>query len=91
MRLVTHPKHHVQKIYQVTTDKPYSQKLANALIQGIDIGEPPLARAVASEIIRNGIVHRYCQKYQPSRMPQPLEDAKEQKNKEGQQRKGRCV
>ena len=44
---VTHPKHHVQKIYQVTTDKPYSQKLANALIQGIDIGEPPLARAVA--------------------------------------------
>lgn len=44
---VTHPSGHVQKIYQATTDKPYSQKLADALIEGVDIGEPPLAKAVA--------------------------------------------
>ena len=44
---ITHPKHHVQKIYQVTLDKPYSQKLADELVQGIDVGEPPLAKAVA--------------------------------------------
>lgn len=35
---ITHPSHHVQKIYQVTVDKPYSQKLANELLSGVEIG-----------------------------------------------------
>lgn len=45
---ITHPSHHVQKIYQVTVDKPYSQKLANELLSGVEIGpgERP-AKAVA--------------------------------------------
>ena len=42
---VMHPKNGVQKVYRATLDKPYAQALAQALMDGVEIGDETPAKA----------------------------------------------
>ena len=43
---VMHPRYQVKKIYRATLDKPYNSRLGQALMDGVDIGDPTPAKAV---------------------------------------------
>ncbi len=45
---ISHPSHHVSKLYQATVSGEYTKEKQAQLLSGVDIGEPPLA--VAKEV-----------------------------------------